>query len=358
MWKLFKEFGFQTILKFQDKSEGVVYDVLKERLNMTIHTARELIQGRLKNPEQVLTYLLFPPVASIRTDLQQGTMKLLYGDSVDLSFIVMREDTEDIFFILSGHCEDGIPLDWWMAGSDDELLNRRHSKIGFKLNELPKHKNFLQCGLRSLEILTDVRNERTPQWATSASHVAPVWISGLWNTLLERSGYEAHAALYDGCSADRIFKEPWFAYIPWPVIIKTLLMMKREDWVLRITGLMYRHYLHWQGLEEFTKNWIKETFPDIFAFCIKMWDEGIPYPIQTLNSGPPDMSDPKICRRQLFDWVYPYQERSICPRHLGLNIDEVLKGLFLNVTPDTPPIEIVNHSHIISIGTGLDTKIL
>ncbi|MHA1386191.1 MAG: hypothetical protein ACTSR3_20755, partial [Candidatus Helarchaeota archaeon] len=129
---MFKEFGYQTILKFQDISEEIVYNVLKERLNMTIFTAKEVVQDKIKNPEQVLTYLLFPPVASIRTDLQQGTMKLLYGDSVDLSFIVMRDESEDIFFILSGHCEDGIPVDWWMTGSDDDLLTRRHSKIGIK----------------------------------------------------------------------------------------------------------------------------------------------------------------------------------------------------------------------------------
>lgn len=356
LWKLFKEFGYQIILKFQDTSEHVVYDVLKERLNMTIITAKKVLEDKIKKPEQVLTYLLFPPVASIRTDLQQGTMKLLYGDSVDLSFIVMREAEEDIFFILSGHCEDGIPVDWWMAGADDELLERRHSKTGLKLNELPKHKNFLQCGLRSLEILTDVRNERTPQWATSSSHVSPVWVSGLWNTLLERSGYEAHAALYDGCVAERIFKEPWFAYIPWPVILKTLLMMRREDWVLRLTGLMYRHYLHWQGLEDFTLNWLKNSAPDIYSFCLNMWEEGIPYPAQTLNSGPPDLKDPRVCRRQLFDWIYPYPDRAIRPNHLGMEVEEVLKGVFLNVTHDTSPTEEINQSHIISIGTGLDTK--
>ncbi|MHA1298231.1 MAG: hypothetical protein ACTSO9_02175 [Candidatus Helarchaeota archaeon] len=355
---MFKEFGYQTILKFQDISEEIVYNVLKERLNMTIFTAKEVVQDKIKNPEQVLTYLLFPPVASIRTDLQQGTMKLLYGDSVDLSFIVMRDESEDIFFILSGHCEDGIPVDWWMTGSDDDLLTRRHSKIGIKLNDLPRKKNFLQCGLRCLEILTDVRNERTPQWATSSSHVSLVWTSGLWNTLLERSGYEAHAALYDGCVADRVFKEPWFAYIPWPVIIKTLLMMRREDWILRLTGLMYRHYLHWQGLEEFAINWLKENFPDIFSFNLRIWEKGIPYPVQTLSSSPPNLKDPKVCRRQLFDWIYPYPERTIRPSHLGMEMEEVLKGLFLNITHETPPTEDINPSHLISIGTGLDTKIL
>ncbi len=358
LWKLFKEFGYDKILEFQDKSEEIVFEELKERLNSTILAAKEVVQGKITNPEKVLTYLLFPPVASIRTDLQQGAMKLLYGDSVDLSFIVMKDETEEIFFILSGHCEDGIPVDWYMVGSDDELLNRRHSKIGLKLNELPKQKNFLQCGLRCLEILTDVRNERTPQWSTSASHVSPVWVSGLWNTLLERSGHEAHAALYDGCVANRIFNEPWYAYIPWPVMIKTLLMMRREDWVLRITGLMYRHYLNWQGLEELAINWLKERFPELLSFSLRIWDEGIPYPIQTINSSPPDLKDPKVCRRQLFDWIYPFPDRSITPSDLGMDIEEVLKGVFLNVTHETLPSENINPSHIISIGTGLGTKIV
>ena len=358
LWKLFREFGYETILNFQEKSEEVVYDELKERLTMTINTAKQVVEGKIKNPENILTYLLFPPVASIRTDLQQGTMKLLYGDSVDLSFVVMRDETEDIFFLLSGHCEDGIPVDWWMVGPDDELLQRRHSKIGLKLNELPKTKKFLQCGLRCLEILTDVRNERTPQWATSSSHVSPVWTSGLWNTLLERSGYETHAALFDGCAAEKVFKEPWFAYIPWPVIIKTLLMMNRQDWTLRLTGLMYRHYLHWQGLEELAINWLKENFPDVFSFSLTYWGKGLPYPLQTLNSSPPDLKDPKVCRRQLFDWIYPYPDMSIKPEDLDMDINEILKGAFLNVTHETPPNEKINQSHIISLGTGTDTKIL
>ncbi|MFX1450288.1 MAG: hypothetical protein ACFFCM_05575 [Promethearchaeota archaeon] len=357
LWKLFKEFGYERILTFQDKSEEIVFEELQERLNTTLTTAKRVVENKISHPEQVLTYLLFPPVASIRTDLQQGTMKLLYGNSVDLSFIVMRDETQDIFFILSGHCEDGIPIDWWFTRPNDELLERRHSKIGLKLNELPRQKNFLQCGLRCLEILTDVRNERTPQWATSSSHVSPVWTSGLWNTLFERSGHEVHAALYDGCAADKVFGEPWFAYIPWPVMIKTLLMMKREDWVLRLTGLMYRHYLHWQGLEDIALNWLKSNFPEVYSYNLKIWDEGIPYPIQTLNSSPPDLKNPKVCRRQLFDWIYQYPEKFIRPKNVGMTIEEMLKGVFLNVTHETTLNEIINSSHIISTGTGLNTKI-
>ena len=130
---MFQHFGWEHVVRgFEKGSEFLGYEVFKYRLNEAIKTAREVLQGKIENPEKIIAFTLFPPGGFIRADLQQGSMKLLYGESVDVSYVGIRDDTMEASFILNGHLEDGIPVDWWMMGPEDEMLDRRHHKYGIK----------------------------------------------------------------------------------------------------------------------------------------------------------------------------------------------------------------------------------
>ena len=155
----------------------IAYDFIKLRLDEAIMSAQDCINGKLKDPEKTMAYMLFPPITTVRCDLQQGLSKLLYGDSIDISFVIFYDLTGEIVFIFNGHCEDGIPIDWWLVGPDDEdVLERRHMKYGYKIKDIPTiAKGMEKSGDMLLGILQDIRNERSPQWASSTYQLGLTW---------------------------------------------------------------------------------------------------------------------------------------------------------------------------------------
>jgi hypothetical protein len=357
----YSKLGYEYLRAMSDASIDMQYPVLKERLSETIATTRAVIEGKLKG-EKIISYMIFPPVSSQRSDLTQGSMKLLYGDSVDLTFIVMDDNKDgEIYFILNGHEEEGIPVDWWMAGTEDELLNRRHLKLGYRLKELPsKVKNLTECGQRAIEILKDVRNERTPHWSTSAYHMSMVWGSGMANQLLIRSSWEGFANLWDGVNSKRAYGLPdyWFCYVPWPNIVHTLFMMTRQGWTARINGLMLSHQLYLQGMEDIMMDWLRGKFPELFNEVLKESVEktGIPPPAQTLECILPNLKDKTVYKSEEFAWQYPNPQEFIKLEDLELDFETFIKGVLLNVTHETTGK--ITKSNILSYGLGRDTTFI
>ncbi|MDD1777192.1 MAG: hypothetical protein LUQ65_03415, partial [Candidatus Helarchaeota archaeon] len=141
IWQLFKDNGWEWLKYFFTQFGKTIYDLSKIRLNESIETAREVIGGKIApaQADKTLTFAFFPVVLAIRSDLQQGTMKLLFGESADTTFLFLHDFQDgDAQFALNLHMEDGIPVDWWLIGQDDEFFDRRHLKLGYRLRELPK----------------------------------------------------------------------------------------------------------------------------------------------------------------------------------------------------------------------------
>ncbi|MHA1298232.1 MAG: hypothetical protein ACTSO9_02180 [Candidatus Helarchaeota archaeon] len=358
LWKMYKELGYDYLREMSDASSDMIYPEINARLNTTIHTARDIIQGKLP-ADKTLSFMLFPPVVAQRGDLTQGSMKLLYGESCDLTFIVMNDNEDgEIFFILNGHEEDGIPVDWWLEKPDSELLDRRHQKLGYKLRDIPKKiKDLTKCGLRIIEVLKDIRNERTPQWNLSAYLISMVWGTGMSNALMERSTWEGFATIWDGVNAKRIYKLPdhWYCYIPWPPMVGTLFGLPRISWTLRITGLFMGHKFFLQGLEDIAIEWLVEKFPESYEISVKNQIEevGIPLPYQTVECQPPDLGNKAIYKSEEFDFKYPNPENFVKASDLDLELEEVLKGVYLDLTHEHK--EKATHDDIISLGIGRDT---
>ncbi|MHA1252688.1 MAG: hypothetical protein ACTSRP_22060, partial [Candidatus Helarchaeota archaeon] len=254
LWYAYKKLGIDLLDRFLPQiSTDVLEKVFKVRLGETIMCCKDVISGRIPNADKRVVWSIYPPVMAIRTDLSQGTMKLLYGESSDITFFVINDLNLDLFFLLNGHLEDGIPVDWWLVGPDDELLNRRHIRLGFKLIDIPKKaKNLTQAGQFAIDILKDIRNERTPQWATSTYSVSTLYLSAIPGFLNEPSVYEICGMLYDGMNAKRIYGLPdyWFCYVPWPSFFTMLFYLERDQFILRINGLSNGHKLVVQHIED------------------------------------------------------------------------------------------------------------
>ena len=219
-----------------------MYEVMHARMNDSILSARKIMEGTLDNLEQTMIWAIFPPVLPQRVDLMQGTSKLLFGDSISASFIVFNDLTQDLIIVFNGHSENGFPVDWWIVGPEDELLDRRHLKYGFKLRDVFKKggKTVLKAGMKVIDLLRDVRNERTPQYSHSEYYLAPLWVMSLVDLFIQPSALEILGALWDGLNAKMAYKlhDSFFTVAPQPPMLQTLAYQPRGPFLIRFGGLM------------------------------------------------------------------------------------------------------------------------
>ena len=84
VYRIYQHLGIEYLEELVEELSGtVLYDTFKIRLNASIQFAKSVIDGKVSDPSKTMTYAFFPPVITIRGDLQQGTGKLLYGESND-----------------------------------------------------------------------------------------------------------------------------------------------------------------------------------------------------------------------------------------------------------------------------------
>ncbi|TFG05620.1 MAG: hypothetical protein EU536_01145 [Promethearchaeota archaeon] len=366
LWLMFRHFGWDHVAKgFEAGSQFIGYEVFKSRLNEAINIAQETLLGKLDHPEKIMAFTLFPPGGFIRADLQQGSMKLLYGDSVDVSYIGVRDDTMDASFILNGHLEDGIPVDWWMIGPEDtDILERRHPKYGIKLRDLPKKFRGLEnAGWKIRDILYDIRNERTPQWATSTYQIG-VGYGSMLHIAYEMSNYEGFGRIFDMIAAKRVYGMPdvGFTYIPMPPLIQMITYLPRSSFVLRSNGFNTNHQFFTAFLEDFVQDFFKEQFPEDWEMVFKRtWEEiGVPWPIQTLNCELPNYKNNKLYEQigdegDQFEWKYS-PGKFITLEDLYMTLEEAFHGIFYTIDHTHEPGSVNVNESIISTGVGQSTK--
>ncbi|NVM54344.1 MAG: hypothetical protein HWN66_11635 [Candidatus Helarchaeota archaeon] len=341
------------------------YDIVRLRLDEAIYTSKSVLEGKIAHPDRVFCYYFFPPVICIRSDLQQGTTTLLYGESVDTTYVVTSDLTGEIAFLLNTHSESGIPVNWWLVHSEDELLDRRHIKLGFKLRDIPnRSKDLSQTGFRLIEVFKDIRNERTPQWATSAYHTLQVYSGGMANAGLEQSNYEAVSYIWEGVNAKKIstFGDYYFCFTPWPPFLDTLFAMPRASFTSRFCGLSAGHHLYIQqmqfpGVAGNSGTWFMDTIPEVVdvVWLKKLEKIGIPTPAQTLQMNPPNYAKKDTYENEAFDYNYPEGER-ITAEKLGLTPEECLTGVYTDINHETPLDEKITPDKVLSIGLGRTTK--
>jgi len=358
LWKGFRKFGWDYFQKVFNIFTNEFYTVATNRLNESILTAKLVLEGKFEDPKKVLAYSFFPPVISIREDLQTGTAKLLYGETVDTSFLVVDDDTREILFILNCHIEDGIPIDWWMVGGGDEVLDRRHLKLGYKLRQFPqKIKKFMDLGLKAIDILRDIRNERTPQWSSSNYMTSIVWCSAVINQIEYLTNYGEFGGLWDGIQATNFgLPDSLFCYCPWPPMIKTLVLMGRSNFMLRLCGLSTEHQLYTQGENAQNLEWLETHVPELMDLVTRqVWEKvGVPRPSETVTEEYPTLSE-KTDIPKKYTLTSREQTRIKC-EDLGLTWKEAATGVYLDVTYETPETDSIDASRIISTGIGSETQ--
>ncbi|MHA1893232.1 MAG: hypothetical protein ACTSX4_01900, partial [Candidatus Helarchaeota archaeon] len=145
LWRTIKNLGYDywSVGISALKQKSAIYEFLRNRVGNSIETIQHVMgsDSQFGNiQDKLFCYNMYPPTVCIKSDLLQGTNKLIYGNSIDQSFICIDDEAAggEILFIENSHVEEGIPVDWWMVGPDDDLLERRHLKYGYKIRDFPK----------------------------------------------------------------------------------------------------------------------------------------------------------------------------------------------------------------------------
>ncbi|MHA1265418.1 MAG: hypothetical protein ACTSRS_09310 [Candidatus Helarchaeota archaeon] len=364
MWPIIRMYGWSYSRQAMELVFKNYYNIAKVRLDEAVLTAQAILHRQLPRPDRVLSYFFFPVVFCIRGDLQAGTTKLLFGESTDTTFILLDDFGEgEIGLMFNCHMEDGIPIDWWLIDRENEpdVLERRHIKLGFKLKDIPvKISSLFKSGERVIDILRDIRNERTPQWSQSTYHVCLCWMSAACNLGVEISNHESFAGVYDALTAKprwHLF-DNYVALVPWPPLIPTFLHLGRGPFIKRLAGLFCEDYLYLQGIGDYWISWMQKDIPEIYEITMRkrLEEVGVPYPIQTIDCELPNLLDPKTYERSEFTWNYPEGNR-IFAENLNLTVEEILQGIYLDITHETPTTDTLSSENILSHGIGRNTKI-
>ncbi|MHA1269026.1 MAG: hypothetical protein ACTSPY_04500 [Candidatus Helarchaeota archaeon] len=359
IWGMFKQYGWDWLQFFFKEFGQTIGDLAKIRLTESIYTARDVVSENIP-PEvaiKTLTYCFFPPTMAIRSDLQQGTMKLLFGESSDTTFLFINDFDKDILFALNTHIEDGYPVDYWHIIADqDDFFDRRHMKLGYKFRDIPKKsKNLDQAADRIINILKDARNERTPQWNSSSYYIIITWCSAGINMVMENSNIETIGCMFDGI-ASKVFyglKDFWFNFFPNPPFVGSLARINRQKFIRMFGGLTSESNLYIQPIEEEAHPLINETVPECFDYMRKRWDKGVLLPWQTLERKIPNLK--KIKSEDDFLNQYPNDpDGRLKGSEIGVSFEESLKGVYLDIDLDTKK-ENIKSQPVISIGHGRKT---
>jgi len=257
--------------------------------------------------------------------------------------------------------EQGVPIDWWVVDNKDELLDRRHLKLGIKLRDIPnKTKSLKKSAEMMMGTLKDIRNERTPEFNNSLYTVACVYATSMFNMFAEMSNYEVILSIYQGLAAKSFgLPDNAFLYYPDPPLIGSLVLGGQKKFVPVIAGLMTNNQLVFNQLEADAINFAKTEFPDIFQriFISQLKETGVPLPMSTINVDFPKNSTDFIDSNDQINRKYP-KSRRILMEDIELTEDKLYDGYVFNINESTPLDTKVTKDDIISTSLGYKTKFL
>jgi hypothetical protein len=334
------------------------------RLDESIKTAKAVQEGKIKRLKETVCFWGYPPVLPIRMDMQNLSTKMIYGPSTDISFVCLSDMDRDLAFILNLHVEESVPEDYWFLLKSDapEIFDRRHMKLGIRLRDIGKKiKDNIEAARRIREILIDIRNEKTPQWASSTYYVCIFFMVGASNMAIELSNWNALGEIWDGVNAASRYglHDCIFNYEPLPPILNMMFQLERPYWMDRLTKALMDNHLYLNYLEKEIMEEVKKHNYELYDYFIRFFsyqlEMGIPVPSISVQAKPP------IYNKETGEWdrigfEFPEGTR-IYYRDLGLTFEEALSGVLLDITHKSK-LEKITKENIISIGHGLQTKYL
>ncbi|MHC1579248.1 MAG: hypothetical protein ACXQTZ_01095 [Candidatus Alkanophagales archaeon] len=235
--------------------------------------------GIFKDISKVIAFLSFPPVFSTRIIQDPPSMILLYGRSVDTTFVGADGRTLDMHrYFPDLHYEDGYVTNVWQFDMEFgmDLMERRHLKVGEKLKDLIWSRPAAEAGMLVRDVFLDVRNEMTPEYATSAYHICgwSVVCAGYESPSPTRIAIEISRQFYQALNSVKLgwpFKVWDAEFFPRPPALDLMAQNPPSVFTYRFNGLIlgsnwasrYMHLPVYSTLDTFGAEIIPPTHEEI-----------------------------------------------------------------------------------------------
>ncbi len=350
--------------QYEDYEDFIGKNV-KIRLDESINTTKAVQEGKIKKKrlKDTVCFWSFPAILPIRLDFQQLSTTMIYGTSTDISFVCLSDIDREATFIMNLHVEESVPEEYWilLKSQEPEIFERRHMKLGIRLKDIGKKINDnVEAARRIKEVLIDIRNEKTPQWAESTYHICVFFMIGASNIILELSNWNALGEIWDGVEATRYgLPDCIFNYEPLPPILNMMFNLERPYFTERLTKALMGNQLFMNYIEKEILETVKRKQYELYDWFMKFYsyalETGIPIPAQSLGVKLP-MYHKETGEWERMGFEFPDGPR-INYKKLGLTFEEAISGVLFDITHKSK-IEKVTRDNIISLGHGLDTRYL
>jgi hypothetical protein len=356
--------GWDECMRVYDKVVNLTLDELIFRMEEAIDVIQGIKNGNISPEEarRMTTFWIMPPVLISRADLLQGSNRLVYGNSCDITFMGLSDFNKEVLFAINFHFEDGLPTNYWYVRPKDPLLDKRHMKLGIMFKDIPKNfPTLAEAGDNIIPILKDIRNEKDPTHAGSSYNICFFMETSGINNGVSMTNYDEYSFMWEGINCGNQShwnksangSKSWFndaiqLYEPWPPIFLQLTRLPRDMWIKRISGLLTDSRVYIQYL---LADW--DAVVPVKAWQKRMWDEGIALPDAVFQRRMPDCSS-----KNEKDWTFRYTYPKDTPRmtldNLGLSLDDVRKGVLLDWTWQSKGVP--SGKHVVAIGHGRNIK--
>ncbi len=156
-------------------TEGAV-GMLDEAAGMASSDTMVNALDELLTIDMFTSYGIHPPIIALPIRLSPAVITLLLGNSLDNFYNAMDTYTlENQPFIESWHYEDGVQkarASFWYDNAE-QILERRHMRTGEKYRYICVQRPVGEGSAMTIDLLKDVRNEKTPEFAESTIYGFP-----------------------------------------------------------------------------------------------------------------------------------------------------------------------------------------
>jgi hypothetical protein len=208
-----------------------------------------------------------------------------------------------------------------------------------------------------IDVLKDIRNERTPQFSDSLLWVSSCWSSAMFNMFSELTNYETLSSVYNGLASKVLFKLPdyYFIYYPIPPLFGSLVYADRDKFDLMLAGLTSSHYLVLNTIEDGAIQWVKEELPELFDLVyLEQWKQGLPTPQISIKTEIPTKKEQFVDKGGNLVRKEPEGTR-LTLENLNIPEEEGFKGYLTNINHETPKDFKPNRENLVSQGRGIHT---
>ncbi len=217
----------------------------ESRLNENICAMKLLNENKITNIDTFTSYLAYPPIWAAKVRQNKPTTVLVFGKSVDIDFTMADIfSLEALPFIASWHYENGMQtyrMHFDQETGAGEILQRRHLKVGEMFKDLLCQRPVAEGSMLARDIIMDLRNEQTPEYAQAAlHHFAYMDMFSPDVQAICRSLMEMLMKVYCEFQTDKL-GWPYMGYgnmVPRPPALDMLLQNPADIWCIRFNGLL------------------------------------------------------------------------------------------------------------------------